>query len=85
MGYRYGGSFLPLVELVVEAEPLPSVALLAGGFEFEHLDLWLAGFVHGTDPEHAEYWGVPLDSDQRLVEMAAFVRRRQRFCFTLPH
>jgi hypothetical protein len=29
---------------------------------------WITGFKHGTDPNHAEYWGDILDSDQRMVE-----------------
>lgn len=32
--------------------------------------LWREGIVHGTDPEHEEYWGDIGDSDQRMVEMA---------------
>ena len=26
--------------------------------------------IHGTDPEHEEYWGDIQNSDQRMVEMA---------------
>ncbi|KAL8280148.1 hypothetical protein RQP46_007478 [Phenoliferia psychrophenolica] len=60
-------------ELEGFARPLWGIVpLLAGGFAFEHIDRWLEGFVNGTDPEHEEYWGEPLDRDQRLVEMAAF-------------
>ncbi|MBR2602190.1 MAG: DUF2264 domain-containing protein [Clostridia bacterium] len=32
--------------------------------------LWQEGLIHGTDPEHAEYWGEIGNSDQRMVEMA---------------
>jgi len=32
--------------------------------------LWLEGMIHGTDPEHGEYWGDIGDFDQRMVEMA---------------
>ena len=32
--------------------------------------LWREGLVHGTDPEHPEYWGDIHDFDQRMVEMA---------------
>ena len=32
--------------------------------------LWREGLIHGTDPEHPEYWGEIGDSDQRMVEMA---------------
>ncbi|KAK1994618.1 hypothetical protein LX36DRAFT_726968 [Colletotrichum falcatum] len=29
---------------------------------------WIDGFVSGTDPEHADYWGEINDTDQRMVE-----------------
>jgi hypothetical protein len=29
---------------------------------------WVSGFVAGTDPDHAEYWGAIEDFDQRMVE-----------------
>ncbi|KAG9258464.1 uncharacterized protein F5Z01DRAFT_197799 [Emericellopsis atlantica] len=29
---------------------------------------WIDGFISGTDPEHADYWGVMNDIDQRMVE-----------------
>ncbi len=32
--------------------------------------LWREGLIHGTDPEHPEYWGKIRDFDQRMVEMA---------------
>lgn len=32
--------------------------------------LWKEGLIHGTDPEHEEYWGEIGDYDQRMVEMA---------------
>ena len=32
--------------------------------------LWREGMIHGTDPEHEEYWGDIQNSDQRMVEMA---------------
>ena len=35
-------------------------------------DKWRQGIIHGTDPEHPEYWGEVGDYDQRLVEMAVF-------------
>ncbi|MBQ8162701.1 MAG: DUF2264 domain-containing protein [Clostridia bacterium] len=31
---------------------------------------WKQGLIHGTDPQHAEYWGDVGDFDQRMVEMA---------------
>lgn len=40
----------------------------------EESEEWLLryrdGIVHGTDPEHEEYWGDVVDYDQRMVEMA---------------
>ena len=32
--------------------------------------LWKDGLIHGTDPDHPEYWGDLFDYDQRMVEMA---------------
>ncbi len=32
--------------------------------------LWKEGIIHGTDPEHEEYWGDIGPFDQRMVEMA---------------
>lgn len=32
----------------------------------------LDAIVHGTDPNHPQYWGAARDNDQRSVEMAAF-------------
>ena len=45
--------------------------LIAGGGSFPALDRHLAGLRRGTDPSSPHYWGLPGDSDQRLVEMAA--------------
>lgn len=47
------------------------VPLAAGGFDFEHWELWRAGLANGCDPDHPEFWGWPAPVDQRLVEMAA--------------
>lgn len=33
--------------------------------------LYLKGLIHGTDPNHMEYWGELADYDQKMVEMAA--------------
>lgn len=33
-------------------------------------DKWARGLDAGTDPNHAEFWGWPVDIDQRCVEMA---------------
>ena len=45
------------------------VPLAAGGGRADDLwPLWREGLVHGTDPEHPEFWGWVEDFDQRLVE-----------------
>ncbi|MEY8357177.1 DUF2264 domain-containing protein [Lachnospiraceae bacterium 54-53] len=36
-------------------------------------ELYRQGIIHGTDPEHEEYWGEVADYDQKMVEMAAIV------------
>ena len=48
------------------------VPMLAGKCpEAEELwPLWMEGMIHGTDPEHEEYWGEIRPFDQRMVEMA---------------
>lgn len=48
------------------------VPLLAGRFpEAEpYWALWKEGIIHGTDPNHEEYWGDIGPYDQRMVEMA---------------
>ena len=48
------------------------VPMLAGKCpEAEELwPMWLEGMIHGTDPDHEEYWGNIRDCDQRMVEMA---------------
>lgn len=52
------------------ARPLWGLAsLLAGGGEYEHTDRWIMGLKMGTDPENVEFWGLSVDSDQRMVEM----------------
>ncbi|WP_319476470.1 DUF2264 domain-containing protein [Marispirochaeta aestuarii] len=40
------------------------------GFDF--IEFVNRGIRHGVDPEHNEFWGVPGDYDQLLVEMAVF-------------
>jgi hypothetical protein len=45
--------------------------LLAGGGDFPAEAAHLEGLRRGTDPADEAYWGVPGDSDQLLVEMAA--------------
>lgn len=52
------------------ARPLWGLAsLLAGGGEYENTERWIAGLKAGTDPENEEFWGLSVDSDQRMVEM----------------
>ena len=60
------------------------VPMLAGGCpEAEALwPLWQEGLIHGTDPEHEEYWGNIRDYDQRMVEMAVI---GCGLCFTPEH
>jgi hypothetical protein len=61
-----------VAELEGFARPLWGLApLAAGGGEFDGWERLRAGLSHGTDPAHPEFWGVPGDRDQRLVEMAA--------------
>jgi hypothetical protein len=59
------------------ARPLWAVgALLAGSAQDsqDQLELrqavqpWIDGLATGTDPNHADYWGDIVDSDQRMVE-----------------
>jgi hypothetical protein len=45
--------------------------LLAGGGEYEGSSRILEGLANGSDSRHPEFWGVPHDRDQRLVEFAA--------------
>lgn len=61
-----------VAELEGFARPLWGLApLAAGGFDFDHWDLYLSGLESGTDPNHPEYWGGIGDFDQRTVEAAA--------------
>ncbi|MBE0601169.1 MAG: DUF2264 domain-containing protein, partial [Firmicutes bacterium] len=49
---------------------------------------WRQGIIHGTAPDHPEYWGVCGDYDQRLVEMAVFgvgmAMAPEEFFYSLP-
>lgn len=57
-------------ELEGFARPLWGLAfLLAGDVEFRGTEWWIQGIKAGTDPENPEYWGFPVDNDQRMVEM----------------
>ncbi|MCR8642675.1 DUF2264 domain-containing protein [Paenibacillus sp. N1-5-1-14] len=54
------------------ARPLWGLAPLAhGGGESDLWAYYVEGLVHGTDPNHEEYWGSFDKKDQRMVEMAA--------------
>lgn len=43
--------------------------LLAGDGDYQGKTLWFDGIKAGTDPENPEYWHLPRDNDQRMVEM----------------
>jgi hypothetical protein len=45
--------------------------LAAGGGHYDDWDSVCRGLVNGTNPAHPEFWGLPGDYGQRLVEMAA--------------
>ena len=47
------------------------VPYVVGGGDFKHWDLFIKGFINGTDPNHEEYWGEVVDCDQKMVELAA--------------
>lgn len=64
-----------IAEMEAFARPLWAIVpMLAGGCEAVKpiWALWREGIIHGTDPNHPEYWGLVEDYDQRLVEMAVF-------------
>jgi hypothetical protein len=58
-------------ELEGFARPLWGLAALGAGGGVVDWTPVRAGLTSGTDPEHPEFWGMPADRDQRLVEMAA--------------
>jgi len=68
-----GASFAPRVALMEGwSRILWGLApLAAGGGSWSAMDAQLDVMRRGTDPGNADYWGIPGDSDQRLVEMAA--------------
>lgn len=45
--------------------------LTAGGGAYRGWAPIRAAIIAGTDPAHPDYWGEPLDHDQRIVESAA--------------
>jgi len=58
-------------ELEGFARPLWGLAgLNHNADDFEHWSVFLQGLIAGTDPQHPDYWGIPLVGDQRFVEMA---------------
>lgn len=61
------------VDLEGFARPLWGLAPLAfgGGADFVDWALLRRGLANGTNPDHPEYWGDPVDGEQRLVELAA--------------
>lgn len=67
------GVTYPKTSIEMEAFSRPLWALvpywLGGGSGFE--EIYQKGLLHGTDPEHPEYWGGFGDYDQKFVEMAA--------------
>ena len=48
------------------------IPYLAGGNEYKDYDKVITGISNGVNPEHPEFWGIPGNYDQLLVEMAAF-------------
>ncbi|GAA3599475.1 DUF2264 domain-containing protein [Nonomuraea rosea] len=59
-------------ELEGFARPLWGLApLAAGGGHFDGWETYRRGLESGSDPGGPEFWGDPVDRDQRLVEMAA--------------
>lgn len=50
--------------------------LLAGDGDYKGKTWWIDGIKAGTDPENPEYWHLPRDNDQRMVEMCPLGKRR---------
>lgn len=42
----------------------------SGGGESDLWPMYIQGIIHGTDPDHAEYWGDFATKDQRMVEQS---------------
>lgn len=49
--------------------------LLAGDGDYKAKTWWFDGIKAGTDPENPEYWHLPRDNDQRMVEMCPLGKR----------
>lgn len=49
--------------------------LLAGAGDYRGKKWWIDGIKAGTDPENPEYWQLPRDNDQRMVEMCPLGKR----------
>ena len=59
-------------ELEGFARPLFGLVPMAvGGLPFEHWDMVTEGLTNGAAPDHPDFWGVPDNADQRIVESAA--------------
>lgn len=80
-----------IAQMEAFARPLWAIVPMLAGNCQSVLPLWhkwREGIINGTDPKHPEYWGVTVDYDQRLVEMAVFgmgmALAPERFFFDLP-
>ncbi len=62
----------PVASLEGYARPLWGLVPFArGGGAFAGWADWRTGLMHGTDPQHPEFWGWPTERDQRNVELPA--------------
>lgn len=80
-----------IAEMEAFSRPLWAIVpmLVGGGEAVEPFwAVWREGLIHGTDPDHPEYWGTIADYDQRMVEMAVMgmglCLAPQRFYGELP-
>ncbi len=61
----------PAIDMEKYARPLWGIVpLIAGGKEYDIVDIYLTGIRNGTNHKHKEFWGYIEDYDQRMVEMA---------------
>jgi len=75
-GVRLGATGVHYRNAAAELEgfsrPLWGLAPLgAGKGNFEHWEVIRKGLIHGTDPEHEEFWSGAVNFDQMIVESAA--------------